>query len=72
MYVDIYHTGNRLCIQYKTGFMIFINTDLIKWLSKKQPTIETSVFGAEFVAMKHRMETLRGLAYKLQMMGVTI
>ena len=28
---------------------------LIDWVSKKQATIETSVFGAEFVIMKHRM-----------------
>jgi hypothetical protein len=36
---------------------------------KKQPTIETSVFGAEFVAMKHGIEKLRGLRYKIRMMG---
>ncbi|KAI2502389.1 Reverse transcriptase (RNA-dependent DNA polymerase) [Fragilaria crotonensis] len=42
------------------------------WYSKKQATIETSVFGAEFVAMKHGMEALRGLQYKLRMMGVPI
>ena len=42
------------------------------WKSKKQPTIETSVFGAKFVAMKHGMETLKGLRYKLHMMGVPI
>jgi hypothetical protein len=45
---------------------------LIVWLSKRQPTIETSVFGAEFVAMKHGIETLRGLRYKLRMMGVPL
>jgi hypothetical protein len=45
---------------------------LIIWLSKRQPIIETSVFGAEFVAMKHGIETLRGLRYKLQMMGVPL
>ena len=38
----------------------------------KQATIETSVFGAEFVAMKIGMESLRGLRYKLRMMGVGI
>jgi hypothetical protein len=32
---------------------------------EEQATIETSVFGAEFVAMKHGMECLRGLRYKL-------
>jgi len=30
------------------------------------------VFGAEFVAMKTGMESLRGLRYKLRMMGVPI
>jgi hypothetical protein len=32
-----------------------------RWVSKKQATIETSVFGAEFVAMKHQIENLQGL-----------
>ncbi len=45
---------------------------LIFWLSKRQPTIETSVFGAKFVAMKHGIKMLRGLRYKLQMMGVPL
>ena len=49
-----------------------MNMALIQWLSKKQPTIETSVLGVEIVAMKHGMETLRGLRYKLRMMGVAI
>ena len=44
----------------------------ITWFSKKQSTIETSVFGAEFVAMKQGIETLRGLRYKLRMMGVPL
>jgi hypothetical protein len=38
----------------------------------KQATIETSVFGAEFVAMKHGIETLRGLRYKVRMMGIPL
>ena len=33
---------------------------------------EWSVFGAEFVAMKLGMEALRGIWYKLHMMGVSI
>jgi hypothetical protein len=41
-------------------------------LSKQQATIETSVFGAEFVAMKHGVETLRGLRYKICMMGIPL
>ena len=44
----------------------------MQWLSKKQPTIKTLVFGAEFVAMRIGMESLRGLRYKLRMMGAPI
>jgi len=45
---------------------------LIAWLSKKQPTVETSVFGADFVVLKSGPEKLRGIRYKLRMMGVPI
>jgi hypothetical protein len=45
---------------------------LIDWISKKQATIETSVFGAEFVDMKHGIKKLRGLQYKLRMMGIPL
>ena len=31
---------------------------------------ETSVFGAKFHAMKHGIENLRGICYKLRMMGI--
>jgi len=45
---------------------------MIGWISKKQATLETSVFGAEFVAMKHDIEKLRGLRYKLRMIGIPL
>ena len=43
---------------------------LVYWISKKQPTIETYVFCVDFVALKHVMESLRGILYKLLIMGV--
>ena len=72
MFVDSDHAGDKLTRRSRTGFLIYINTALIQWLSKKQSTVETSVFGAEFVAMKQGVEVLRGLRYKLRMMGVSI
>jgi hypothetical protein len=36
-------------------------------MSKRQGTIESSVFGAQFVAMKVGLEAARGLQYKLRM-----
>ena len=52
--------------------MIYVNTALAQWFSKKQSTVETSVFGAKFVAMNQGIDALRGLRYKLRMMGVPI
>ena len=45
---------------------------LVNCLSKKQSTTESAVLRAEFVAMKHVVETLRDIWYKLRMMGVPI
>ena len=42
------------------------------WWSKKQTSVETSSFGSEFVAMKQCCEYLRGLRYKLRMMGIPV
>ena len=72
MFVDSDHAGDKLTRRSRTGFVIYLNKAPIVWFSKKQSTIETSVFGAEFVAMKQGMETLRGLRYKLRMMGVEL
>jgi len=72
MYVDSDHAGDKINRSSRTGFFIYLNSALIMWKSKKQATIETSVFGAEFVAMKTGIETLHGLGYKLQMMGIAI
>jgi hypothetical protein len=33
---------------------------LIDWVLKKQATIETSIFGAKFVAIKQGIEKLQG------------
>ena len=72
IFVDSDHAGDKLMQWSHTGFIIYLNSAPIVWYSKKQSTIETSVFGTEFVAMKQGMEALWGLHYKLGMMGVKI
>jgi hypothetical protein len=59
MMVDSDHAGEKKTQRSRTGFIIFCNLAPIVWLSTQQATIETSVFGAEFVAMKHRFKMLR-------------
>ena len=50
--VDSDHAGNKPNWRSETGFIVFLNSALPAFMSKKQLTVETSVFGAEFVAMK--------------------
>ena len=52
--------------------MIYVNMALVQWFSKKECPVETSVFSAEFVTMKQGIDALRGLWYKLRMMGIPI
>eukprot|EP00978_Attheya_sp_CCMP212_P013954 scaffold35295_cov60-Attheya_sp.AAC.1 len=72
LFCDSDHAGDRLTRRSRTEYLIYLNMSPIAWQSKKQATVESSVFGAEFVAMKVGMETCRGLRYKLRMMGVPI
>ena len=51
---------------------MYMNMTLVQWFSKKQSTVETSVFGAEFVAMKQGIDVMQGFRYKLRMMGISI
>jgi len=54
------------------GYLVFLNCALVSWLSKKQASVESSSFGSEFIAMKQCCEYLRGLRYKLRMMGIPV
>jgi hypothetical protein len=72
LYVDADHAGDQLIRRSRTGFFLFLNTAPMLWYSKQQATVETSVFGSEFVALKVGMEMTRGFRYKLWMMGIPI
>ena len=64
LFVDSDHAGDKKTRRSRTGFMIFMNMALFNFISKKQSVIETAVFGAEFVAVRHGVKTLRGIRYK--------
>jgi hypothetical protein len=72
VFVDADHAGDLLTRRSRTGFIVFLNGAPIYWSSKKQTSCETSTFGSEFVAMKQATEYIRGLRYKLRMMGITV
>ena len=71
-YVDanLYHdilTGRSV-----TGIMNFVNQTIIDWYSKKQPTVETSTYGSEFVAARTCVEQIIDLRNLLRYLGVPV
>ena len=72
LFVDADHAADTVTRRSRSGFLCYLNSAPITWFSKKQTSVETSSFGSEFVAMKHGTEYVRGLRYKLRMMGIPV
>jgi len=71
-FVDASHADNKVNRRSRTGFIVMLNNAPVYWFSKKQGGVETSSFGSEFIAMKTACEYVRGLRYKLRMMGIRV
>ena len=56
----------------QTGIVVLGYMIPIQWLSKKQNTVKSSTFGSKFVALKHATELMKGIRYKLKMLGIPI
>jgi hypothetical protein len=71
-FMDADHAGDRVTRRSRTGFIMFINSAVINWYSKKQGSIEGATFGSEFMAMKTVAEVNKSMRYKLRMMGIPV
>jgi hypothetical protein len=72
LFVESDHAGEQFTRRSRTGFIIYLNRAPLMWFSKHYPTVESSLFGAEFVVMKNGIETCRGILYKLRLMDATL
>ena len=72
MFVDAGHGGNVKDRLSWTGVLIFINKALIHWYRKRQPSFETSTFGAEFCAMKVGVDMVEAFRYKFRTLGIPL
>jgi hypothetical protein len=64
-YVDADHAGCLATRRSHTGVLLYVNSALVLWHSKRQNTVEASTFGSEFIAAKTAVEMVEGL----RMMG---
>ena len=55
-----------------TGVLHLFNKTVIDWYSKKQSTVETATYGAEFVAARTAMEQIIDLRIELRYLGVHV
>ena len=70
--MDADHASDTVTRRSRTGMLVYLNSALVYYSSKKQNSVETSSFGAESIAMKQCCEYLRGLRYKLRMFGIPV
>ncbi len=49
-----------------------INNTPLQWVSKRQPTVETSTYDAELIATRVTIDMIIEVRYKLRMLGVPI
>ena len=72
MFVDADHAGNKVTRRSHTGIIIYVNSAPIVWYSKRQNTVELSIFGLEIVSLRIGIELLESLIYKIRMFGIPI
>jgi len=71
-YVDADHAHCKMTRRSVTGVVLFINNMPVRWISKRQTTVETSTYGSEMVAARIAVELVMEIRYALRMLGVPI
>ena len=69
---DSNHGHDRRTGKSITGIIVFVGRTPIYWCSKRQGAVQTSTFGAEFVALKKAVEEAVTTRYWLRSMGVKV
>jgi hypothetical protein len=72
VYVDTDHACDQLTRRSVTGVLLLINNTPLQWVSKRQPTVETSTYGSELVATRVAVDMIVEVRYKLRMLGIPI
>ena len=66
------NAGNVVTRRSHTGVLILLGITPIIWFSKRQNTVESATFGAEFVAMRVAKDLIVALRLKLMSFGVRL
>ena len=72
VYVDADHSHDLVTRRSVTGVFLLVNNTPVRWISKRQRTVETSTYGSELVAARTATELVMEMRYTLMMLGVPI
>ena len=64
--------ANKVTRRSHSGHILFVNRAPVKWVSRRQQTVETSAFSSEFIALNQCIEDVEHLRFKLRIFGVPI
>jgi hypothetical protein len=65
VYVDADHVHDLVTRRSITGILVMVNNTPIRWVSKRQKTVETLTYGSEFVASRVVTELILEVRYML-------
>ena len=72
LFVDANHAHDKVTGRSVTGLFCFVGSTPVIWKSKRQASVQTSTFGAEFTALKKAVEEAITLRYYLRSMGIAV
>jgi hypothetical protein len=72
VYVDADHAHDLVTRRSITGILVMLNNTPIRWISKRQKTVETSTYGSELVASRVSTELILEIRYMLRSLRVTL
>ena len=72
IFCDSDHGHDKVTGRSISGILSFVGSTPTTWHSKRQSSVQTSTFGAEFVALKKAVEEAVTLRYHLRSMGVKV
>jgi hypothetical protein len=72
VYVDADHTHDLVIRRSITRILVMLNNMPIRWISKRQKTVDTSTYGPELVASRVATELILEVRYIFRPLGVEL
>ena len=72
VFVDADHARDKVTRRSVTGILILLNNTPIRWICKRQKTVESSTYGSELVAARIAVEMILEMRYVLRTLGVNL